>query len=405
MNPETYKINLTLNDVLTDTQLDAAYKAGTADLSLRPGVTRIGSRKLTKAQIEEIAVLDKVFADMGITFIVTDELNNSNGAQLSRLYGKTDGKTITAALYLHNGGRAGNVLSIAAFHELYHWIKYQGEYSKEWQRELTDTLIKILKSSDKFDYDAIYEQYEQRKNAYPDDTQEHIEEEIAAQYFGAIMADKYMSRQLIKQDTTFWGKAIEHIKSFVKKIRARIEAYYKKTGDNTVKAAMETDFETAEQLITGIEAVLQTAIEDRDNKKTAESGNVNNSVLLDKNGEPYVEIENDIISANPGKKHAQIIAEILHSKFENRIDVNGQVVQVNQKTNNEWRLSNEARSLLKKDMKLYEDKIRTIDNVDEILKTAKKWAIEASKHKKFNKYARGKIRYSLKETIMSQMYL
>lgn len=307
MNPETYKVNLTLNDVLTDTQLDAAYEAGTADLSLRPGVTRIGSRTLTKAQVEEIAVIDKLMEEMGITFVLTDKVFGSNGKGRFEAYGNTDGKTINAALFTGNS-TDGNVVIITAGHELYHWIKFQSGASAEQQRALTKMVNNFLKSSDKFDYDAIYEQ---RKNAYPDYTQEQIEEEIAAQYFGALLADKYFSREVIKSDITFWGRAIEHLKEFVNKIRARLEEYFKKTDDKAVKAAIETDLESAEQFITSFEAVLKTAIEESNNKKTADGGEVKEySFLLSQNGlahsdlQDYTDELKDIIN-----KHGDIIID------------------------------------------------------------------------------------------------
>lgn len=262
---ETYKVESALDQ--GDAAIDAMYHAGLQQFKATPGVTRAGTAELTADQVNELKVLDNVFRKMGISLVVTDRLYaNLNGKKV-RLFGKTDANSKNIYVSLKDQ-RSDNVLSVAAFHELFHWIRYSGKISKGMQRVLTQNVINTIKNDPKLDYDEIYKQ---RAEAYDDLTQEEIEEEIAAQYFGTLMADRMAGRKVLQNvDKSTLEKILDHVRGFLEKIHDEITALANRTNDKTMLAALNTDMVQAEELLDMFENVLQGAISE---KKALEEGN------------------------------------------------------------------------------------------------------------------------------------
>ena len=102
----------------------------------------------------------------------------------------------------------------------------------------------------------------------------------------------------------------------------------------------------------------------------------------DIDGETFVDVDSDIIKESDGRSIASVIAEIIKNKFNNLIETNNQLIRINATTNREWRRSNDAINLLKRSPAVYNDKIKSIANADEMLTAAKKWVGEQKYHKK-----------------------
>ena len=74
--------------------------------------------------------------------------------------------------------------------------------------------------------------------------------------------------------------------------------------------------------------------------------------------------------------------------------MNGQQIQINKTTNDEWRRSKSANGFIKKDPQLYDDKLKTISHADEILQAAKNWIGEEPLHERKDdiiEFARGNV--------------
>ena len=122
------------------------------------------------------------------------------------------------------------------------------------------------------------------------------------------------------------------------------------------------------------------------------------SIELDTEGKPFVQVKEDIFAENDGKSVAAVIADTIKTKFNNLINVNGQNIQINKTTNDEWRRSKSANSLLKNTPVKYQDKLKAIANADEILATANDWVGEQISHERTDdivEFARGFVDYKV----------
>ena len=124
------------------------------------------------------------------------------------------------------------------------------------------------------------------------------------------------------------------------------------------------------------------------NKNTVTSTNLENmqvtgermAIKGDVNGEKFVDVTEDIFNINSGESIARTIQKTISDRFNNLINVGGQKIQINKTTNDEFRRSENATKLLKKDPQKYDDKLKTIANADEILAAAKNWIGEEIGH-------------------------
>ena len=120
------------------------------------------------------------------------------------------------------------------------------------------------------------------------------------------------------------------------------------------------------------------------------------SVRRDTDGNKFVDVDPDLFDARDGESHASTIARIIKDRFDNLISVNGQQIQINKTTNDEWRRSNGADALRKRNSQGYLDKLQTIPHADEIIIAAKNWIAEERHHpRKDNivEFARGNVYY------------
>ncbi len=122
------------------------------------------------------------------------------------------------------------------------------------------------------------------------------------------------------------------------------------------------------------------------------------SIELDADGNTYVQVDEDIFAENDGKSVASVIANVISTKFNNLISANGQNIQINKTTNDEWRRSTRTVDLYKTNPIAHKDKLRTIANADEILTAAKDWIGEQIKHQRNDdiiEFARGNVNYKV----------
>ncbi|MBE6767348.1 MAG: hypothetical protein E7549_00375 [Ruminococcaceae bacterium] len=138
------------------------------------------------------------------------------------------------------------------------------------------------------------------------------------------------------------------------------------------------------------------ALQSPQNENTAENGGERYSIEMDVDGNAFVDVTEDILDPNNGKSVAQTIQQVLSDRFGNVIVANGQKIQVNQTTNREFRNSEAARRIAKQSAQMYDDKLRTIANVDEIVAAARNWVSEQIKHARKDdivEFSRGQVYY------------
>ena len=170
-------------------------------------------------------------------------------------------------------------------------------------------------------------------------------------------------------------------------------------------AQLAKDFEALEQYeklwVDALKAAVKNNAEMQSNAKEntdTESSGGKYSIEEDSDGDKYVEVYEDIFANSDGETIAKTIAMVIKDKFNNLIEVHGQKFKINKTTNDEWRRSEDATSLMEKSPSVYFDKLRTIANADELLKAANNWIGEAIKHERKDKiveFARGNINFKV----------
>ena len=149
-----------------------------------------------------------------------------------------------------------------------------------------------------------------------------------------------------------------------------------------------------------VKRAFENAYRESGQKNTAKESGAKYALSRDIDGNVFVDVTEDIFDENNGESIARTIQRVIHDKFNNLIDVHGQKIQINKTTNDEFRRSESAISLLKNSTQTYNDKLKTIANADEILSAAKNWIGEEIQHTRSDdivEFARGNITYRVGE--------
>ena len=126
--------------------------------------------------------------------------------------------------------------------------------------------------------------------------------------------------------------------------------------------------------------MLSEAVQTKEKPPSESGGDLQFSIKTDIDGNKFVDVTEDILDTEDGQSIARTIQKIIFSKFKNLINVNGQKIQINKTTNDEFRRSNAANIYAKNSNIAYKDELRTISNADEILKSARNWIGEKPNH-------------------------
>ena len=197
-------------------------------------------------------------------------------------------------------------------------------------------------------------------------------------------------------------KFIDTLKSIVEAIKN-----YLKNGDvnHRIAAQLAQDIEALEQYeklwVDALKAAVKNNAKMQSNVKEntdTESSGGKYSIEEDSDGNKYVEVYEDIFANSDGETIAKTIAMVIKDKFNNLIEVHGQKFKINKTTNDEWRRSEDATSLMEKSPSVYLGKLRSVANADEVLEAANNWIGDALKHERKDKiveFARGNINFKV----------
>ena len=226
---------------ITREQLYSMYEAGAKNLELKPGVTIIGAAGVTKQQSEQLFIINEVARKSGLQVVVVNgELTDADGKGVNGLY-KAGTNRIVLSLDNEN-----DLILTHAGHEMFHWAKEQDLRAKEqdpkWGQFLQNTVINVLKSDSKYDFEGIYRE---TAEAYEGCSEAEILEEIAAKYLGVAFSGENNIRRIVDEasaeERSFLKKLIARLKEFIDDIKQRMKLYA--STDKTVSAAVETPTE------------------------------------------------------------------------------------------------------------------------------------------------------------------
>ncbi len=252
------------------------WEAGVREREVKPGAVRIGAGDVTQKQVDEMFVVGEVFKDYGRGVVFVDELYSSKKAEFADLAGALrEGRVLVplSAYNAYTGKTENNTLLLSADHETVHQIKVENRTLYDGLRDMA--ISKLKKQLGEDGYKALYAQ---RAEAYRDETwmlredeiRDYVEEEITAQYFGAMQQRAFCEEE-VKKNPGLWEKVKEVFRRIVEDIKRKLEMLAKK--DLVVKAAMEADLRDVQEAYSIFDSVLryvQEHGEETNNKKAAE---------------------------------------------------------------------------------------------------------------------------------------
>lgn len=317
----------------------------------------------TRKSHEFVDLVAKIGAETGTDFDFTDSKKlRESGFALEgvTVNGFTDGKTVTVNI---NSAKA---LNTVVGHEIMHVLE-----GTELAGKLQEQLFAYAKTKGEFDKRrADLETLYAGRDA-------DIDRELAADLVGDyLFTDIDFVRNLKAGNRNLFQRVFDEIKHLVKLATA---------GSKEAR-----ELEKVKKLFEDVYREAGTE------KSTAKDGGVEYSISKDVNGNSFVDVTEDIFDANNGESIARVIQKVIAEKFHNIIDVHGQKIQINKTTNDEFRRSNSANELMSSNPQAYNDKLKTIANADEILRTARNWIGEEKKHNRKDdivEFARGNVAY------------
>lgn len=118
------------------------------------------------------------------------------------------------------------------------------------------------------------------------------------------------------------------------------------------------------------------------------------AINYDENNVPFVEVDNDVLAGLTQKEKQAKVKEILKDRFSQGVSVGNEQIQITKKSRDEFLNSKYTNTLKRKQPSVYDDKLRSSDNLDEIVKASRDYVGEGLKHPRkdsIREFARGTV--------------
>ena len=132
----------------------------------------------------------------------------------------------------------------------------------------------------------------------------------------------------------------------------------------------------------------------------AEDAGQSMEIKTDTEEEKYVDVNTDNMTGVPYKDVPNALAEIVHEKFSDPVNANGQDIFISTRTSREWSRSEYSKRLGRDKPRRYTDKMNAFSQADELLTASRDYIGEALKHERhdnFVEFARGKVKFKVGE--------
>ena len=115
-------------------------------------------------------------------------------------------------------------------------------------------------------------------------------------------------------------------------------------------------------------------------------------------GRKAIVIDDDILAGVPEDKFVKTVKNIMLNKFSNGIPLPNDIIYVNSSSRREFVKSNYSKRIKRKNNELYKDKLRTSNNLDEVVTASTNYINEEGNHERkddIKEFARGKVLLSV----------
>lgn len=120
------------------------------------------------------------------------------------------------------------------------------------------------------------------------------------------------------------------------------------------------------------------------------------SIEYDQENRPFVTVEEDILDGVPREDWVRTVKDNLRKKFPNGVTVGNTEIKINGQSRREMTMSRYMQRVFNAEPQLYADKLRAINNADELLWAAQNWVNEALLHPRKDAiidFARGEVQF------------
>lgn len=124
------------------------------------------------------------------------------------------------------------------------------------------------------------------------------------------------------------------------------------------------------------------------------------SIEYDQNNRPFVTVEEDILDGVPREDWVRTVKDNLRKKFPNGVTVGNNKIKINEQSRREMTMSRYMQRVFNTEPQLYADKLRAINNADELLWASRNWVNEALLHPRKDTiidFARGEVQLRVGE--------
>lgn len=379
---------------------DFSYQKGTYTNS----VSEAKKKNLTAQQKGAIRFL-RTLSYFGVNVEVFESKTNDKGNYVGE-NGSYDRATKTLRVDVNAGlDNVKQTVTEAARHGMFLNIGHELTHTAEQGKGYLKLRSEIVRTLDKagFDYSELVDKkvnelskLSKYKGLGTEELYRLADSEAIADCCETMLQNTKLFDNLLNVNRSF----AERLVNAIKKIATNLRNFFK---ENPLEAKTEYGqalLEAMNKVENRVQELWDKAVAEGIRAEKAENKNNTTqlSIRVDIDGNKYVDVDTSIYDNTDGQSIAAVIAKIISTRFHNLISVNGQNIQINKTTNDEWRMSKSARFLQKTDTQAYNDKLHAIANADEILKVANNWVGEKLTHKRTDniiEFARGNLLYKV----------
>lgn len=198
---------------------EAVFNAGRSNKIYKSGVNKLyKTRNLSKTQKSQLKVLDLLGKKYGISFLVFDNLVDSNGA----LSGLQIAGTNKVAVSLEADGK---LYLRTAGHECFHIIE---EWNPEAATELTGKIINYLKQTEGYNYSQLVQEYARRYGVDANTAEglALIHSEMAADSMFDVFSNEKFIKDIVTENRTLAQKIRDFLTDLISELREMITHFH-----------------------------------------------------------------------------------------------------------------------------------------------------------------------------------